>query len=74
MCEVATSDRPFSELSPSDDKPFLLAMKVFMGRRPRFNQGVVQEYQLVAERCWGAEPKDRPSFESVLTKLTRQLK
>ncbi len=74
MCEVATGDRPFSELSPSDDKPFMLAIKVYMGRRPRFNQGVSHLYQHLAERCWGAEPKDRPSFETVLSELTQQLK
>ncbi len=70
MCEVGTGDPPFSELSPSDDKPFLLAMKVFMGRRPLFPEGVPRDYQRIAEKCWQGEPRDRPSFETVLTLLS----
>ncbi len=53
-----------------DDKPFLLAMKVFMGRRPLFPEGAPRDYQRIAEKCWQGEPRDRPSFETVLTLLS----
>ena len=64
MCEVGTGERPYSE-----DKPFLLTMQVVMGTRPRFTQTTPTSYQRVAEKCWQGEPKDRPSFESVLREL-----
>ena len=64
MCEVGTGERPYSE-----DKPFLLTVQVVMGTRPRFTQTTPTSYQRVAEKCWQGEPKDRPSFESVLREL-----
>lgn len=42
-------------------------------QRPHFPPGTWTNYQSLAERCWAAEPADRPSFDEIIPQLQQLL-
>lgn len=68
MCELTTRRRPYSDLQLG---PVVFVMKVLMGVRPSFNNATSAEYRRLAEACWHCDASRRPSFNSVLTELSK---
>ena len=67
MYEILTGCKPFETLSPRDVLPSLLA-----GWRPAINpKSQCPEYlSAFMQRCWAADPKDRPMFSDVCSMLS----
>lgn len=47
----------------------LLPLKVKEGCRPEFKKPIPQSYRSLIELCWSNNPKDRPSFHQILSRL-----
>lgn len=69
MYECATSKKVFSDLSCTN--PMTLVMRMMMGARPSFPEGVATNYRSLAEKCWTADPDFRPTAESVAMEVSQ---
>lgn len=64
MYQIVTNERPFKKFNFSE-----IIQRVKKGERPTFNVPVPNSYQSLIEKCWSQDPKERPSFDEILTQL-----
>ncbi|KAG2494120.1 hypothetical protein HYH03_007758 [Edaphochlamys debaryana] len=65
---VAGGTRPYAEL-----QPHMIGGAVAAGVRPAFPRNVPSFYRRLAERCWAADPRERPSIEELVSALNALL-
>lgn len=66
MYECAVGEHVFADLQCN---PIALVMRIMMGSRPSFPEGVAPAYGALAETCWTMDPDLRPTAELVATQL-----
>ncbi|GIL97177.1 hypothetical protein Vretimale_2919 [Volvox reticuliferus] len=67
MYELFTGGRAYRGVT----RTLLPHQVALRGLRPVFPPHTPPDYQALAERCWHADPKKRPAFESILAELQR---
>ena len=75
MFEVLTNSSPYPEL----EKKFnIVNITQFMSKviqqnyRPKFTVPIKKSIRNLIEKCWSKDPKERPSFGEIFTKLSNQ--
>ena len=73
MYEVVTGKRAYYDLLHGKKKinSFQLQNRVFNGLRPAIEEGDMKKgIQLMIEKCWSSDPKQRPTFRELFNKLS----
>ncbi|KAK8843537.1 hypothetical protein M9Y10_024592 [Tritrichomonas musculus] len=72
MYEVIGGKRAYENLLQGKKRinEFQLKMKVQEGLRPKFDFPIKKGLQLMIEKCWSKDPKERPTFEEIFKKLS----
>ncbi len=68
LYECGTGKKLFAEQQSS---PVALVMRIMMGSRPAFPQGIPPGYRDLAGLCWKHDPHLRPSFETAAAELAK---
>ncbi|ONK55303.1 uncharacterized protein A4U43_UnF5270 [Asparagus officinalis] len=70
LWELLTMQQPWSGLSPAQ----VVGAVAFQNRRLSIPQNVSPELVALMESCWADDPKQRPSFSSIVDSLKKMLK
>lgn len=73
MYEVITGKRAYQDLLKGKNKlnDFQLKVKVTQGLRPEIEEKTMKKHlKKLIEKCWSANPKERPSFTEIFRKLS----
>lgn len=71
MYEVITDLTAYPELEKGKLSEFKFKSKVINDNyRPKFTTPLKKSLKTLIERCWSANPSDRPSFNEIFEKLT----
>ena len=66
LLELVTETLPWSGMSPEQ-----VMYAVIIGRRLEMPEWVQQQVADLARDCWADDPKERPSFESIIERLNK---
>lgn len=64
MLELTRGERIWGAMHPLQ-----IMERVVKGERPTFSPGIMPEYVALAQRCWDADPNERPSFKDITSEL-----
>ena len=64
MFEIMTEQTPFNDLVSKDDIILNVSEK---GIRPIFETKIPSCYQNLIEKCWSQNPKERPTFDEIMS-------
>ena len=64
--EIVTYEIPFNNMT---DAVQIIDEVVTKGNRPEFKETVPDCYKNLIERCWSAEPNERPTFSEIIDEL-----
>lgn len=72
MYEVLSGRRAYDDLLHGRKRmnQFQLKLKVKEGMRPKFDFPIKKGLKKMIEKCWSANPKERPSFNELFKKLS----
>jgi len=57
---------------PYEGKPQIQMINAIVeGKHPKFPKGVDSEYQMLVEECWRMDPKERPDFNVIYSRLKK---
>lgn len=74
MYEVVTDMYPFPDFQNKKMSLFRLNSKVINENyRPQFKSPVKEKIQQLIEKCWSPNPKERPTFEEIYNRLSRNI-
>ncbi|KAK8871627.1 hypothetical protein M9Y10_007362 [Tritrichomonas musculus] len=74
MYEVVTDSVPYPEYQQQKITSFRLNLKILTeDYRPKFTVPVKQKIRQLIEQCWAKDPKDRPTFEEIYNRLSRNI-
>ncbi|RIA87828.1 kinase-like domain-containing protein [Glomus cerebriforme] len=65
MWEISSGQPPFANYENDYD----LAMNIVNGMRPKIVSGTPLEYKKLMKRCWDANPRNRPSIDTLLVEI-----
>lgn len=65
MAEIATRKLPYHDIPHNND----LAIKIVIGKRPKFSKGTPEIYIDITNRCLNSDPKKRPTADEIEKKI-----
>ena len=73
MYEVITDSYPYPEIENGKLSSILFPSKVVSENyRPKFNYPIKEPLKKLIEKCWSANPNERPNFGEIFNKLTNK--
>ena len=71
MYEVLVGEQAYrEELNSKHYNQYQFRQKIIEGQRPKLNDQIKPSFQSLLVQCWSEDPKDRPSFQELFTKLS----
>lgn len=71
MFEIITETNPYPELERAELSDYDFKNKVVNDNyRPKFNVPIKKSLKKLIEKCWSDDPKERPTFDEIFTKLS----
>ncbi|EXX54399.1 kinase-like domain-containing protein [Rhizophagus irregularis DAOM 181602=DAOM 197198] len=67
MWEISSGQPPFINYEHNYD----LAMDIVAGKRPKIVSGTPLQYKELMERCWNANPKERPNIDILWSEMMK---
>jgi serine/threonine protein kinase len=67
MWEISSGQPPFIDYEYNYD----LAMDIVTGKRPKIVSGTPLKYKELMERCWNANPKERPDIDTLWSEIMK---
>ena len=66
LYEIMTNEVPFKDIFSISQVYVNIVVK---GKRPDFTFPVPNSYRQLIEKCWSYDPRDRPTFDQIITQL-----